>query len=114
MASRISVEVVNLGGEGEVSGVLNQQRPAALSTAWRSCRGGATLQQLAQAQHDFLVCDNTDLAIMDGSVDMVITNDVPIDNVVLGDPGISSREIRRILCSGGRWLHNGEQVFTNP
>jgi hypothetical protein len=71
------ITTVNLGGEGEVQGVVNQQRPAALSSTWASCVTGDTLEQLALKGHDFLICENTSLPINDDSVDLVITNSVP-------------------------------------
>lgn len=105
--------VINLGGEGEVPDVLNQQRAAALSTAWRSVRG-LMLEDLAVQGNDFLICPNTTLAINDASVDRVITNSVPIDIMTLGEPGVQSSEIRRILVSGGEWFHDGRLRYTKP
>jgi hypothetical protein len=106
--------VVNLGGEGEIPRVLNQQRAAVLSGNWASCHRGETLQQLGHAKHNFLICDNASLAIQDSSVRAVITNNVPLDKDVLGEAGISTREIERILIAGGRWIHNSRVVFTKP
>jgi hypothetical protein len=108
------ITTVNLGGEGEVPDVVNQQRPAALSSSWASCVAGDTLEQLALKGHDFLICENTSLPINDDSVDLVITNSVPIDMVSLGQPGVQSSEIRRILASGGQWAHDGKVRFTKP
>jgi hypothetical protein len=82
-----------LGGEGEVPDVINQQRPSVLSPLWASSLTGVSLQQLAAQGHDFLICRNTHLPIHDDSVDVVITNSVPIDIVVFGEPGIQSSEI---------------------
>lgn len=106
--------MINLGGEGEVPGVVNQQRPAALSPTWGSCVAGVTLEQLALQGHDFLICPNTALPINDDSVDRVITNSVPIDTVLLGQPGIQSSEVRRILVSAGEWVHDGAVRYTKP
>ena len=47
------ITTINLGGEGEVPGVVNQQRPAALSPGWGASRTGDTLEQLALKGHDF-------------------------------------------------------------
>jgi hypothetical protein len=106
--NRRPITSINLGGEGEVPGVINQQRPAALSLGWGACLTGETLEQLALKGHDFLICPNTALPINDDSVDIVITNSVPIDTVVLGQDGIQSSEIRRILVPGGLWVHDGK------
>ena len=108
------ITTLNLGGEGEVPNVVNQQRPAALSSTWASCAAGDTLEQLALKGHDFLICENTSLPLGDDSVDLVITNSVPIDTVTLGQPGVQSSEIRRILASGGHWVHDGKVRFTKP
>ena len=114
MAKSRPITTINLGGEGEVPGVVNQQRPAALSSTWASCVAGDTLEQLAMKGHDFLICENTSLPINNDSVDLVITNSVPIDMVFLGQPGVQSSEIRRILASGGQWVHDGKVRFTKP
>lgn len=108
------ITVINLGGQGEVPAVINQQRPAALSANWGSCVGGLSIEQLALQGNDFLICPNVSLAINDNSVDLVITNSVPIDIVVLGQPGVQSSEIQRILVSGGRWVHDGHTRYTKP
>jgi hypothetical protein len=118
MGSEVSkgrpITTINLGGEGEVPAVVNQQRPTALSATWRSCQAGIGLEQLTQAGNDFLICPNTQLPINDDSLDLVITNSVPIDRVVLGEPGIQSSEIRRILATGGQWMHDGAVRYTKP
>jgi len=114
VTTRRPITTINLGGEGEVSGVVNQQRPAALSASWGACLTGQTLEQLAQQGHDFLICPNMQLPINDNSVDLVITNSVPIDRVVLGQPGVHSSEIYRILAPGGQWVHDGKVRYTKP
>lgn len=114
MAQSPPITTINLGGEGEVPDVVNQQRPAALSPTWGSCVAGDTLEQLALKGHAFLICENTKLPIQDESVDLVITNSVPIDIVVLGHPGVQSSEIKRILAFGGQWVHDGTVRFTKP
>jgi hypothetical protein len=93
---------------------VNQQRPVALSPTWASSLSGDTLEQLAIKGHDFLICPNTQLPINDDSVDLVITNSVPVDTVTLGQPGVQSSEIKRILVSGGQWVHDGKVRFTKP
>lgn len=114
MTNRRPITTINLGGEGEVSGVVNQQRPAALSSAWGSSMTGVTLEQLTLQGHDFLICPNTRLPINDDSVDEVITNSVPVDTVILGAPGIQSSEVLRVLAPGGRWVHDGAVRYTKP
>jgi hypothetical protein len=105
---------INLGGEDEVLGVVNQQRRASLKAGWGSCIGGLPLDGLATKGHDFLICPNTALSINDESIDEVITNSVPVDRTVLGEPGIQSSEVERILVSGGTWIHDGSLRYTKP
>ena len=108
------ITVINLGGEGEVPAVINQQRPAALLAGWGSCATGVTLEHLALQGNDFLIYPNVHLPINDDSVDLVITNSVPVDIVSLGQPGVQSSEIRRILVAGGQWVHDGTVRYTKP
>jgi hypothetical protein len=114
VTTRRPITTINLGGEGEVPGVVNQQRPSALSATWGACLTGETLEQLAHQGHDFLICPNTHLPINDGSVDLVITNSVPVDVSVLGEPGVQTTEVVRILAPGGRWVHDGAVRYTQP
>ena len=108
-----AVTVINLGGEGEEPGILNQQRPATVGSAWLSSNTGVTLAELAQT-NDFLICKNNALPIADDSIDRVYTNSVPIDLIVLGEPGIQSTEIMRILAGGGDWVHDGTVRYKKP
>lgn len=103
---------VNLGGEGEVPGVINQQGPWALDPAWGSSRDGKTLQELQAAGHQFVIADNKHLPFASGSVDEVITNSVPIDVDTWLGPSVQSSEILRILKPGGKWTHDGLTRFT--
>jgi hypothetical protein len=112
--NRRPITTINLGGEGEVWGVVNQQRPATLAATWASSVAGSTLEELAAQGNDFLICENIRLPIHDDSVDLVITNSVPIDRAFLGQPGVQSSEIRRILAPGGQWVHDGKVRFTKP
>ena len=114
MINRRPITTINLGGEGEIPGVVNQQRPATLSIGWGASMTGATLEELAMQGHDFLICGNIHLPLDDDSVDLVITNSVPIDVVVLGEPGVQSSEVRRILASSGQWVHDGNVRYTKP
>jgi hypothetical protein len=107
---------INLGGEGEVSGVLNQQgRWVVLSPGWRSSRTGETFEELVRAGHDFLIADNMSIPLPDNVADEVITNNIPpVDSVTWLGPTVQSSEIRRILKAGGRWIHNGSVRFLKP
>ena len=105
---------VNLGGEGEEPGALNQQGPWALNANWTSSRTGRTLAQLVGDGHEFLICDNPTIPLPDGCAEEVVTNSVPIDlNTWLG-PGVQSNEIRRILKAGGIWTRDGLLHYTKP
>jgi hypothetical protein len=108
------ITTINLGGEGEVPGVVNQQRPAVLVAGWGSSMTGETVEQMALKGHDFLICPNTRLPINDNSVEEVITNSVAVDTIILGEPGVQSSEIDRILAPGGRWVHDGPLRYTKP
>jgi hypothetical protein len=105
---------INLGGEGEEPATINQQRPAVLSVGWASCRQGVSLEQLATQGHDFLICPNVLLPIADDSIDLVITNSVPIDSVMFGEPTVQSSEIKRILATNGEWKHDANLRYTKP
>jgi hypothetical protein len=105
---------VNLGGEGEVTGALNQQGPWVLGPTWRSSRAGLTLGQLIAAGHEFLICDNLSVPLPDSCVDELFTNGVPVDKITSLGPGVQSSEIRRILKSGGVWIRNGHKHYTKP
>ena len=106
---------VNLGGEGEVAGVLNQQGRWAVLPGFRSSHAGLTLRQLIHAGYDFLIADNLNLPLPDASYDEVITNNIPPpDTVTHLGPSVQSAEIQRILRSGGRWVHNGVVRYTKP
>jgi hypothetical protein len=109
-----SVFRVNLGGEGEVPGILNQQPPFALLPSWRS-QTGQTVAELQAAGISIIIAPNDQLPLAAGSVDEVITNSVPIDTNVPGyGPGVQSSEIWSILKSGGRWVHDGTVMYVKP
>jgi hypothetical protein len=105
---------VNLGGEGEVPGVLNQQGPWVLDPAWRSSRDSKTLGELLAEGHAFVIADNTQLPFADNSMEEVFTNFVPIDQTTQLGPGVQSSEIMRILKPGGRWIREGFIVYSKP
>src|SRR5947209_14150245 len=87
--------VINLGGEGEIPGVLNQQPPSALLPTWFSAQDGKTLLQLVADGHQFIICRNENLPFPGDSVDVVYTNGVPLDITTRFGPGVQSSEIRR-------------------
>jgi hypothetical protein len=104
---------VNLGGEGEVPGVVNVQGDWVQDPSWRSSARGQTLAQLVAAGHQFIfVTDFRNLPFADNSVLQVITNNVPVDQTTFLGPGIQSSEIERILAPGGTWVDNGSTRMT--
>jgi hypothetical protein len=106
---------VNLGGEGEVPGVLNQQgRWAVLDPGYGSSRGGLTFAQLVARGDDYLIADNTRLPLPDGCCDEVLTDSVPIDMVTHKGPGVQTSEVHRIVKSGGVWTHDNQLRYTKP
>ncbi len=106
---------INLGGEGEVPGALNQQGRWVVRPGWKSSQAAQSLRDLVLAGNDFLIADNTQLPLPDDSCDEVFTNNTPPEDTAtwLG-PTIQTSEVRRILKSGGRWIHNGALRFTKP
>jgi hypothetical protein len=106
---------INLGGEGEVPGVLNQQgRWVVLQSGWRSSRAGLPFEDLVRAGHSFLICDNTSLPLPDECCDEVVTNSVPIDWTTLWGPGVQTSAVQRILRSGGVWVHDNTSRWVKP
>jgi hypothetical protein len=105
---------VNLGGEGEDPGALNQQGPWVLLAGWASSSTGQLLDQLVAAGHEFLICDNLTVPLPNDCVDEVITNSVPVDVLTWLGPGVQSSEIRRSLKPGGIWMRDGLLHYTKP
>jgi hypothetical protein len=106
---------INLGGEGEVPGVLNQQgRWVVLDPAWRSSRASLPFRDLVVAGHDFLIADNIRLPLPEESFDEVITESVPIDAVTHWGPGVQTSEVLRILKRGGIWTHDKNIRLVKP
>jgi hypothetical protein len=106
---------VNLGGEGEVSGVLNQQDRWVVQGGWRSSRSNQSFPDLIRAGHQFMIADNMSLPLPDSCCDEVLTNNIPpVDSYTWLGPTIQSSEIRRILKTGGRWVHDGAVRFIKP
>ena len=105
---------INLGGEGELPGVINQQGPWVLLPSWHSSLEGKTFQDLVADWHIFLICSNLALPFPDGSVDLVYTNGVPIDMNSTYGPRVQSAEIKRILKSGGVEIRDGLLFYTKP
>ena len=56
--------------------MLNQQGRWILGPHWRSSRTSQTFEQLVDAGHQFLICDNLNLPLPDECCDEVITNSV--------------------------------------
>jgi hypothetical protein len=104
----------NLGGEGEVAGVLNQQGRWVVRPGWASSRRSQTFRQLVAAGHRFLIADNDKLPLPDGCCDEVLPDSVPLDITTQLGPGVQTSEIRRILKSGGQWVHEGVVQFIKP
>lgn len=103
---------LNLGGEGEIPGAINQQGPWVLSSHWRRSADGMTFADVVAEGHAFLICPNDAIPFPDGTVDVVYTNSVPIDQTTYLGPGVQSSEIQRILKSGGVWIRDGVVYFT--
>jgi hypothetical protein len=106
---------INLGGEGEEPGVLNQQGRWVVWPSYGSSRTGETLRQMVDAGHQFLIADNVNLPLPDASFDEVITNNIPpVDSLTHLGPTVQTSEIRRILKSGGQWVHDGVVQWVKP
>jgi hypothetical protein len=103
--------IVNLGGEGEIPGAINQNIATILKPDWASSASGTPLVQLQEYGNVFVVSSNTNLPFATGSVDVVITNYVPIDTTTFMGPGIQSSQIDSILKPDGIWIHNGQIQF---
>lgn len=107
------MDAINLGGEGEIPSVVNQQGPWVVTDPrWRSSRDGKTFAVLVSEGLSFLICPNSEIALPNGSVNVVHTNGVPVDRTSTYGPGVQSSEIRRILKPGGEWHHDGELIWT--
>jgi hypothetical protein len=105
---------LNLGGEGELVGMVNQQAPWVLAPNWARSRDGKSFADVVADGHAFLICPNDKLALPDETVDTVYTNSVPIDVTTWLGPGVQSSEIKRILKSGGHWFRDGVLYYTKP
>jgi hypothetical protein len=114
-ASKIAI---NLGGEGEIPGVINQQGPWVVTDPhWRTSRDGKTFPERVAEGIPFLICPNHDLPYPDESVRVVYTIGVPVDRASYYGPGVYSSEIVRILEHGGEWYYDDGQnvwVWTKP
>jgi hypothetical protein len=104
---------LNLGGEGEEPDAINQQ-PEWVTSHRHWVQVGPNLAPLILAGEPFLFCRNTHLPIPDGIVDLIISNNVPIDFTTWLGPGVQSSEVRRVLRSGGEWHHNGVVIYIKP
>ena len=109
--------IVNLGGEGEESGALNQQPGTRFSRDRQVVRNpDRTFGDQVDSGHDFLLCLNTCVSLPDGCADCILTNGVPVyphnetvSQTFLG-PVVMQSEIARLLKSDGVWLDNGDPV----
>ncbi len=111
----MSLYRVNLGGEGEVPGVPNQQgRWVVLDPGYRSSQGGLTFAQMIAKGDDYSIADNTRLPLPDACCDEVLTESVPIDIVTYRGPGVQTSEVHRILKRGGVWTHDKQLRYTKP
>ena len=107
--------VVNLGGEGEEPGALNQQDGVCVGPHWRVARTGETFAEAVRRGPPFLICPNDALALPDGCADAVVSNHVPVGGGTgLGRAGIVPAEVARILRPGGTWTHDGVPRFRKP
>lgn len=108
---------INLGGEGEIPGVINQQPPCALAPGWRSTtigNPGKTIPELEAEGNQFIITPNDKLRIADESHDIAYTSNVPIDKTTYLGPGVQSSEIRRILKPGGIWIRDRRVWYRKP
>ena len=113
--------VVNLGGEGEEPGALNQQ-PARFWFRGRplSRDGSRTLGEEVDAGAAFLLCPNDPVSLPDGCADVVLTNGVPIYPSNQTAPAnllgtaVLFTEVERLLKPGGRWFHDKVEVRRTP
>jgi RHS repeat-associated protein len=106
--------VVNIGGEGEVSGAINFQGPWIFDpTNYAASATGQTLAEMQAAGNQFVVGSNSALPFAPGSVGTVITNGVPIGEGMsnwLG-PLVQPSQIWQVLSPGvGQWINNGVVV----
>jgi len=86
--------VVNLGGEGEVSGAIDVNNPQILDKRWRCSRNGCSLNEVRRGC--IVICRGDRIPFCDHCADKIITNNVPIDIITWMGPGYSSEEIKRI------------------
>jgi hypothetical protein len=104
---------LNLGGEGEEPDVINQQ-PEWVTGPHHWNAVGSQIGPLIAAGDAFLFCPNRELPFPDGTVDVVFSNNVPLDVTTWLGPGVQSSEVHRVLRSGGEWRHNGVVVYMKP
>lgn len=104
---------LNLGGEGEALGYINQQ-PHWADLCSAVSRSGQPLRDLLRLGEVCLFCQNIRLPFPDATVDQIVTNGVPIDRNTWLGPGIQSTEIKRALKKGATWIHDGILAYTKP
>ena len=92
-------------------GVLNQQGQWVLDDGFGCSRTGDSFRKLVREGNDFLLCANHSVPIPSGTLDVVFTNNVPVDRVTSLGAGVSSKEIERLLKPGGEWVDNNAVVW---
>lgn len=109
------MSAINLGGEGEVPGVRNQQPDwVPFDPHWRS-QLNEPWPVFATRVPDVDYVPNDPLPYPDNTFDVVYTNSVPIDRPgPKGRPGLKRTEIERILKPGGQWVRDGVVECTKP
>ena len=86
--------VVNLGGEGEVPGALNQQDAVCVEPFWHVARTRESFADAVRRGLRFLLCPNDALALPDGCADAVVSNGVPIGKTGTRPTGYRARRNR--------------------
>ena len=90
--------VINLGGEGKISGAIDVNNPLILDKRWRCSRNGRPLKEVKQGC--MVVCCGDRLPFRNHCADKIIKNSIPIDTKTWMGPGYSSKEIERINKRG--------------
>ncbi|HEX5136850.1 MAG TPA: hypothetical protein VFY93_07760, partial [Planctomycetota bacterium] len=105
---------INLAGEGEIPGVVNQNIKIIMDPAWRTSRGGLTLSEVRALSYNpkFVVSANERLPFRSDYFQTVYTNSAPIDKTTIFGPGVVPSEVIRVLRPGGQWIVDGQVYFT--
>ena len=105
---------INLAGEGEIPGVLNQNIKEILDPRWRRSADGLTLREVRNLPHrpQFVISANDRLPFRSNYFQTVYTNSAPINKSTIFGPGVVPSEVVRILRPGGQWIVDGSLHFT--